>query len=212
MNIFQLLLYRDLPSDFKSMYGNFIRSCKRLRNGWKAVKVSNGVVFMMHNSFNDFFLPCFDKIYEAKDGKFMIQNRAGDKVVYSARGMPCTHFDKHVQLYSNGWFQQMDDGVLCLYDDKGTCVASHLMYARVYKNGMYRLCMTSKGNKNLAGVFSAERQCLLQTNSFYVVVLNNGFFVTDKTLFSPSGEICRPELSHKLPTWLLVCIGFFMKI
>ncbi len=81
MNILQLLLFRDLPPDFKFTYGKFVSGRKKLRNGWQAVWLSNGFTFLLHPAYDCISIPAVKKIMQAEDGKFMLTNRAGDKII-----------------------------------------------------------------------------------------------------------------------------------
>ena len=93
MNILQLLRSNDLPPDFKFTYGKFVSGRKKLKNGWLAVWLSNGFTFMLHPKHECISIPAVRKISEAEDGKFMLRNRVGDRVIYSPEGKQLTAFE-----------------------------------------------------------------------------------------------------------------------
>ncbi len=212
MNILQLLLFRDLPPDFKFTYGKFVSGRKKLRNGWQAVWLSNGFTFLLHPAYDCISIPAVKKIMQAEDGKFMLTNRAGDKIIYSPDGEQLAPFDRYSLLYPNGWYQGMENGALSLFDNKQNRVGCNLRFARVYPNGMYCMSINKDGNPRFAGVFDAAGNRLCFTNSAKVKVLHNGWFVDDNILFDNNGNIFIDQLpGRKVPTWMLCLVGCWMK-
>ncbi|MCM1324285.1 MAG: hypothetical protein NC218_08990 [Acetobacter sp.] len=212
MNILQLLFYKDLPKDFLYTYGEYIHKQKRLRNGWLTAKIANGFTFFLHPQYVHFSVPAVMKITEAEDGKFMLKIRGGKKIIYAADGRQLTPFDKHTHLYPNGWYQYMENDTLSLYNNKEECICSKLRYSRVYKNGMYLANIATGGDARLAGLFSAEGQKLLFTNSKKVTILPNGWFVSDHTLYDNLGNVyLEPIPQRKIPNWMLCLAGLLMR-
>lgn len=212
MNIFQLLLCRDLPPDFKFTYGKFISGRKRLKNGWQAAWFSNGFTFMLHKTYEGISVPAVKKISEAVDGKFMLKTRSGDKVIYSPDGKQIAPFDAYSLLYPNGWYKYRENGAISLYDSKGRLVGNNLRFAKVYPNGMYRMSVNEGGNAEYAGVFDAAGNRLWFSNSTKIKVLRNGWFVDDNILIDNTGRIYIDELpERKVPRWLLRFIGSWFK-
>lgn len=212
MKIFQLLSHNDLPPDFNSTYGSFVRGKKRLKNGWLAVRITNGFTFMLHQTYDHISIPAVKKISEADDGKFILQTRYDDRVIYAPDGTQIAPFDKYSMLYPNGWYQCMEDDGISLYDNKGNLVGNNLRFAKVYPNGMYHMSVNRQGNAMYAGVFDASRKRLWFTNSTKVKFLDNGWFVDDNTLVDNTGNIYIGELpKRKIPKWLLCLIGSCMK-
>ena len=212
MSIFQLLLYRDLPPDFRYTYGNFISGRKRLNNGWQAVWLSNGFTFMLHKAHECISVPSVKKIQEVFDGKFILKTTHNGNIVFARDGKQLTPFDKHSLLYPNGWYQCMENGALALFDAAGKRVAGNLRFAKVYPNGMYFMSVNQNGDATCAGVFDATGRRLWFSNSTKVKVLHNGWFVADNTLVDNNGSIYIDELpKRKVPNWLLCLIGSCMR-
>lgn len=213
MNMLQVLLYRDLPKNFLSTYGEYVSKTFRLKNGWMAASLCNGTLFLFHASYPSFSIPSYKKVIEAIDGKFMIKDKKKNIVVYSAHGEQLTPFNKHSYLYPNGWFQcEMEDGTLSLYNADGVCVGSKLCYAKVYKNGMYHMSVCSKQHAQFAGIFNALGKQLLFTNAKKAYILPNGWFVMANALFDNLGNEYIISLPDRIiPNWLLCLTGYFMK-
>lgn len=212
MDMFQLLLYRDLPEGFKSTYGRYIRKCKRLNNGWMLVTLVNKAVILLHDYPEMIFIPKFKKVVESNDGKFMIVDKSSKKLIYSADGKMLTSYDKETMLYANGWYRTSENGALSLYNAKGDCIGSNLRQAKVFSNGMYHMSVKLAKDGINAGVFAADGKKLHFTNSTRVSVLPNGWFITDNSLYDNLGKLfIEPLPGRKVPHWMLYLAGRMMK-
>ncbi len=211
MDILQLLLYRDLPESFMQTYGRFIRKRKRLHNGWHAVSIRNGYMFLLHATYEDFCVPAVKKIYEAKDGKFMLKLRGGKKIIYRPNGTPLTSFSKLNKLYPNGWYQSLEDGKFSLYDAQETCIATNLRKVKVFENGMYHT-VDRNGVAHLAGIAKQGKKQFLRTDNKKVAAFSNGWFVVGNTLYDNFGRaFLEPLPMRKVPFWMLCIVGRMMK-
>lgn len=212
MCFLRLLFYHDLPKDFLSLYGNCISRRKRLKNGWFAVKLKNDMLFLIHKQYPSLSFSSAKKVTEAKDGKFMIENKNRDVVIYSPLGEQLTPFNKYSKLYPNGWYSLGNGEDISLYNNEGKCVGEHLRYAKVFKNGTYLMSITSRGNACHAGIFNAKGERLYFTNTQKAHVLSNGWFVVEGSLCDNSGNIfLSPLPTRRVPDWLLILFGSCMK-
>ena len=205
-------MYRDLPDGFKQTYGDFICRRQKFKNGWQAVTISNGTVFFIHPSYEAFSVFAVSKIKTSDDGKILVKNRDGKKIIYDRCGKPLTSFNSQTQLFDNGWYVTTDKDGLCLYDANSKLIGNKLRAARVFKNGMYHMSVTPNGSALSSGVFSPEGKPLCFTNSLNVKVLRNGWFVFDNMLFDNLGHLfLEPYGSRKVPNWLLSFYGRLMR-
>lgn len=207
----RIFWYKDLPEGFMQTFGDFICYRKRLKNGWQAVKISNGTMFFLHSVHEDFNIPMVKKITVAKDGKFSILNNEGETIVYAPNGKPLTPFNEYSKLFHNGWYSYMAEDGIRLYDADFKLIGEKLTFTHVFKCGTYVRCVKPDGDTLLAGVFSKENKRLLFTNSSKVKVLKNGWFITENSLYDDQGNLfIEPLCSRKVPNWLLYVVGSMM--
>ncbi len=212
MSLIQLWLYRDLPESFMLTYGAYIRKRKRLHNGWQLVTLVNGFAFLLHDKYDRISCPTLKKVAESCDGKFMIVNKNGKKLVYTADGKPLSTLDTQSMLYPNGWYRCPENGALSLYDAKGICIGSNLRAAKVFPNGMYHMSVNEAKDGLKAGVFAADGTKLLFTNSVRVSVLPSGWFIDDYSLYDNLGRVfIEPLPMRRVPHWMLYLVGRMMK-
>lgn len=212
MSMLQLWLYRDLPEDFKLIYGRYIRRRKRLQNGWQSVTLVNGFAFLLHASYDWISIPAFKKVVVSSDGKFMIVNKRGKKLVYTVDGKPLSTYDTQTMLYPNGWYRCTENDALSLYDANSRCIGSNLRQTKVFPNGMYHMSVNETKDGANAGVFTANGKKLRFTNSTRITVLPNGWFIDGYSLFDDLGNLfLEPLPTRRIPRWLLYLAGCMMK-
>lgn len=193
---------------FGHVYPGYTKKSYRLKNGWDVLMLVNNVAVLFNNGEERIVAGAVKKIVEAKDGKFMLVKKDKTKAVYDKEGSKLADFNIQSNLFANGWYTVLDGDDLCLFDENGQQICSHVTKVQVYSDGRYFISVLSGGDATKVGFHEADGSLILFTNDKSFKRLYPSFFIADGSLYDLTGEcLIEANQGSTFNRRLVRCLG-----